>query len=70
MDFCEENPQLSIRNHMNSNKGKSQFHVKPNVKITCLYGAESPEIVEGRQRYRRIGWAPKFSATSFAKISG
>ncbi len=28
MDFCEENPQLSIRNHMNSNKGKSQFHVR------------------------------------------
>jgi hypothetical protein len=30
MDFCEENPQLSIRNHMNSNEGTSQFHVKPN----------------------------------------
>jgi hypothetical protein len=24
------------------------MHLKP--KITCLYGAESPEIVEGRQR--------------------
>ncbi len=30
MDICEENPQISIRKHMNSNKGKSQFHVKPN----------------------------------------
>jgi len=31
MDFCEENPQQSILNHMNSNKRKSQFHVKPNL---------------------------------------
>ncbi len=33
MDFCEENLQLSIRNHMKSNKEKSQFHVKPNAAL-------------------------------------
>jgi hypothetical protein len=28
-----------------------------NVKITCLYGAESPEIVEGRQRNKgQVDW--------------
>jgi hypothetical protein len=26
--------------------------IKTNAEITCLYGAESPEIVEGRQRNR------------------
>jgi hypothetical protein len=27
------------------------------VKITCLYGAESPEIVEGRQRSKgQVDW--------------
>ncbi len=38
MEFWEENPQLSIRNHMNSNKEKSQFHVKPNEELTRLWG--------------------------------
>jgi len=33
IDFCEENLQLSIRNHMNSNRGKFQFHMKPNAKL-------------------------------------
>ena len=28
MDFCEENPHLSIRNHTKSNKEKYQFHGK------------------------------------------
>jgi len=38
MDFCEENPQLLIRNHMNSNKGKFQFHVKSNVELSGSKG--------------------------------
>jgi hypothetical protein len=40
VDFCEEDPQLSIRNHMNSNKEKSQFHVMPNAVLTGKLGAQ------------------------------
>ena len=31
MDFCEENPPLSIRNHTKSNKKKHQFHGKTDI---------------------------------------
>jgi len=40
MDFCEELQKPSIQCQL----------AKPNEKLTYRYEAESPEVVEGRQR--------------------